>query len=108
MPTYRVEIYQGRRGRKPFVDWITGLRDHRARAAIDQRLRRLVLGNLGDHKKVGQDVWEFRVALGPGYRVYFGRVGRRVILLLCGGDKGSQRRDIVRARTYWADYLERP
>jgi putative addiction module killer protein len=61
---------------------------------------------MGDHKSVGGGVWEARAALGPGYRIYFGKLGSTAILLLCGGDKASQGRDIKHARRHWADYLE--
>lgn len=107
MAGYSVEIYQNRRGQQPFVNWVNALRNRRAQTAIDQRLRRLSLGNLGDYKGVGKGVFELRIDAGPGYRVYFSRVGTVVILLLCGGDKRSQRRDIDRAQAYWADYQER-
>ena len=66
----------------------------------------LTLGNLGDHKFVGRGVWEARFQFGPGYRLYFGKVGRNLVLLLCGGDKDTQRRDIGRAQEYWAGFLE--
>ena len=107
MGEYNVEIYQDRRGRQPFVDWANALRDQRAQAAIDQRVRRLTLGNLGDYRGVGKGVFELRIDVGPGYRVYFGREGTVVIVLLCGGDKRTQQRDIERAQAYWADYQER-
>jgi putative addiction module killer protein len=64
------------------------------------------MGNLGDHKSVGAGVWEARVMLGAGYRIYVGRVGRELVLLLLGGDKASQARDITRAHQHWQDYLE--
>lgn len=107
MSAYKVEIYQDRRGKSPFEDWVNALRDSRAQAAIDSRLRRISLGNLGDHKSVGGGVSELRLATGPGYRVYFGRVGNTVILLLCGGDKSTQSQDIAKAKAYWLDYKER-
>ena len=107
MAEYNVEIYQDRRERQPFVDWANALRDQRAQAAIDQRLRRLTLGNLGDYRGVGKGVFELRIDVGPGYRVYFGREGTVAIVLLCGGDKRTQQRDIERAQAYWADYQER-
>ena len=106
MVEYQVEIYQDQRGRQPFSNWVNSLRDRRGQAAIDNRLRRIALGNLGDYKSVGGGVFELRVDTGPGYRVYFGRVGKIIILLLCGGDKSTQRRDIERAKAYWADYQE--
>ena len=78
--------------------WYSRLRDVRAQARIDARIRRVSLGNFGDVKSVGDGVGELRVSYGPGYRVYFARRGERVIVLLCGGDKGSQRRDIAQAK----------
>lgn len=80
-----------------FVRWLTALRDHQAQARIVARIRRAGLGNLGDVKVVGAGVSEMRIDVGPGYRVYFTRRQERLILLLCGGDKSSQSRDIRRA-----------
>jgi len=81
-----------------FQVWIGGLKDEVSRAIILRRIRRLGGGHLGDVKAVGAGVHELRIAYGPGFRVYFVRRGEVVILLLCGGDKGSQARDIERAR----------
>ena len=78
-------------------DWINSLRDLRAVARIDARIGRLRLGNFGDAKSVGDGVSELR-DYGPGYRVYFTRRGETVVILLCGGAKGSQARDIERAK----------
>jgi putative addiction module killer protein len=69
-------------------------------------LARLRLGNFGDARRVG-DIFELRVQFGPGYRIYYGRDGDRIVILLCGGDKGSQARDIERAQGYWREYLGR-
>lgn len=80
-----------------FVTWLDHLRDRDARARIMTRIRRLALGNPGDVKPVGEGVSEMRVDYGPGYRLYFVRRGSEVVLLLCGGDKRTQQRDIVRA-----------
>lgn len=80
-----------------FSRWLGGLRDRTARARILVRIDRLALGNPGDVKPVGGGVSELRIAYGPGYRVYFTRKGEAVVLLLCGGDKGSQKRDIAEA-----------
>jgi len=71
------------------------------------RLNRLRLGNFGDCKFVGDGVHELRIAYGPGYRVYFGREGNFVVILLSGGDKGSQTRDITKAKEFWLDYNRR-
>jgi putative addiction module killer protein len=80
-----------------FSDWFAGLRDREARARITVRIRRLSLGNPGDVKPVGSGVSEMRIDHGPGYRVYFVRRGDMVVVLLCGGDKRNQDRDIARA-----------
>ena len=77
-----------------FAAWFAGLRDHQARARITVRLRRFSLGNPGGVKSVGGGVSEMRIDYGPGYRVYFTRRGETVIVLLCGGDKRTQSRDI--------------
>jgi putative addiction module killer protein len=81
-----------------FYQWLTGLRDERAEMRIVSRIRRLSIGNFGDVKPVGEGVSELRIDYGPGYRVYFVQRGRTFILLLCGGDKRTQVRDIQRAK----------
>lgn len=80
-----------------FAKWFADLRDQRARTAIVSRLDRLAFGHAGDAEPVGKGVSELRIHYGPGYRVYFQRRGNTVIVLLCGGDKGSQQRDIKAA-----------
>ena len=82
-----------------FRRWIRRLRDRRAVARINARLRNVSIGNLGDTTSVGDGVFEIRIHYGPGYRLYFLREGPVVIVLLCGGDKDSQSRDIERARS---------
>lgn len=91
-------------GRAPFSEWLDALADDRAYAAIAVRLDRARLGNLGDCRFIGGGLGELRIHFGPGYRVYFGEDGKEIILLLCGGVKGTQRSDIARAKTYWQDY----
>jgi putative addiction module killer protein len=81
-----------------FNDWLHGLRDIRGKAKILARLKRAEQGNLGDHRSVGDRVFEMRVDFGPGYRVYFSRMGGIVIIILVGGDKSSQSRDITKAK----------
>ena len=80
-----------------FAAWFEGLRDRQARARIVARIRRLSLGNPGDVKPVGSGVSEMRIDYGPGYRVYFTQRGEVVVILLCGGDKRTQDRDIAHA-----------
>jgi putative addiction module killer protein len=82
-----------------FRDWLRGLRDRRARLRIDDRLKRLATGNTGDTKSVGGGVQELRMRFGPGYRVYYMWRGEVLIILLNGGDKSSQARDIAKAKS---------
>jgi putative addiction module killer protein len=81
-----------------YASWFRSVRDKAVRGRIVARIERLQLGNFGDAKSIGGGVHELRMNFGPGYRVYFTRRGERIILLLCGGDKASQSRDIARAR----------
>lgn len=92
-------------GRNLFRDWLAAL-DVAVRARIQARVLRFELGHLGDHKSVGAGVWEARLTFGPGYRIYFGKDGDSVIVLLAGGAKASQAQDIRRAQGFWRDYLE--
>ena len=87
------------------MQWMKGLRDIRGKQAIEARLARVRLGNLGDHRLVGDGVTELRFFIGPGYRVYIGLEGDTVVILLCGGDKGSQAGDIEMAKAFRKDYL---
>jgi putative addiction module killer protein len=104
---FELLYYQEANGRRPLIDWMVGLRDKRAKARIASRLRQVEAGNLGDSKPVGEGVIELRVDVGAGYRVYCGRHGQRWIILLCGGDKDSQTKDIARAKTLWEDWKRR-
>lgn len=81
-----------------FRSWLADLRDNKGKARILARIRSAELGNLGDVKSIGEGVSEMRIFVGPGYRVYFTRLGRQIVLLLAGGDKESQKRDIRRAQ----------
>ena len=94
--SFVVREYVEDSGRIPFRDWLGGL-DITTRARVQARILRFEMGNLGDHKEVGAGVWEARFDFGPGYRLYFGRRGRELVLLLTGGDKKSQSKDIKRA-----------
>jgi putative addiction module killer protein len=92
-------------GRSPFREWLRTL-DVAAQARIQARVLRFELGNFGDHKAVGGGVLEARVMFGPGYRIYFAREADRVVLLLLGGDKRTQPKDIRRAQEPWLNYRE--
>jgi putative addiction module killer protein len=81
-----------------FTAWLDNVKDERAAARIVTRVRRMEIGNAGDVRSVGEGVSEIRIDYGPGYRVYFTRRGRTVVILLCGGDKKSQRKDIALAK----------
>ncbi len=83
---------------RDYARWFSALRDRRAKARIATRIDRLALGHFGDARSVGGGVSELRIDYGPGYRLYWTRRGERLILLVCGGDKSSQRADIARAR----------
>ena len=96
--------YQDTSGNVPFTQWFRSLRDKQAAARISMRLRRLQQGNFGDCKPVGEGVRELRVHVGAGYRIYFARHGATVVLLLCGGSKASQKRDIEQAQQFWVQW----
>lgn len=96
--------YETADGRSPFDDWISGLRDLAARLKIYVRIDRAEKGNLGNHRFLGGGLLELKIDFGPGYRVYIGLHGEQLIVLLCGGDKSTQDRDIASAREYWEDW----
>lgn len=91
----------------PFDEWLTGLRDRRAKARILIRLDRLELGLEGHWRSVGEGIRELKITEGKGYRVYYAWDGPKIVLLLGGGDKSTQNADIENAKTYWSSYCER-
>lgn len=99
--------YQAEDGKSPVSAWLSELRDHRARAQIEIRLRRVTVGNFGDCEPVGEGVLELRIDIGAGYRVYCARHGLALVILLCGGNKSTQKTDIKLAKDYWSDWKRR-
>jgi len=89
------------------MNWLKSLKDAKGRTAIRAKVARARLGNLGDCQPVGDGVQEMRIHYGPGYRIYFGWDGAALVILLCGGDKAGQERDIAKAKRYWLDYRSR-
>ena len=91
---YEIVDYLTRGGVDPFLEWVRGLSDRQARARVLVRVQRMASGNFGDYKQLADGVCELRIDYGPGYRVYYARVGSKLILLLVGGDKRKQQVDI--------------
>ncbi len=89
------------------MDWLADLADRQARARVAVRVQRMASGNFGDHKSLTEGVCELRIDYGPGYRVYYARVGDKVLLLLIGGDKRKQQADIDTAVAYLKDWKRR-
>ena len=101
----QVFVYAKENGKEPFTDWLYGLRDVMGRKRILARLARLKSVNYGDCEAVGDGVSELRMFFGSGYRVYFGERNNNIVILLCGGDKKSQSKDIEQAKIFWKEYL---
>jgi len=102
--TKQIIIYADENGREPFRNWIDDLKDKKNQQRIRARIRRLGEGLYGDCDSVGEGASELRMFFGPGYRVYYGEDADNIVVLLCGGDKDSQSRDIKNAKEYWKDY----
>jgi putative addiction module killer protein len=98
-----IRIYEDEEGRAPFSVWMDR-QEAPLYGRVMARLERVELGNLGDHRGVGDGVFELRIDFGPGYRVYFGVDGSELVVLLIGGTKKTQRRDIETAKQYWRNY----
>ena len=107
MLVYDIFEYLTADGHSPFSEWLQGLGDLKARARIRTRLDRFRLGNPGDYASVGDHVFELRFFFGPGYRVYYGLKADSKVVLLGGGTKDTQQRNIRVVREYWNDYRNR-
>lgn len=106
VPGPQLVVYRDARGREPFVTWYAALDSHAA-AKVTVALGRLAAGNRSETKPVGAGVLERRIHWGPGYRIYFGLDGTRLVVLLGGGTKKRQQRDITAAQARWQDYKAR-
>jgi putative addiction module killer protein len=103
----QIVFYADKDGNEPFQVWIDNLRDKQGRRRIINRLFRVQQGNYGDVEPIGEGLSELRLFFGPGYRVYFGEDAGNIVVILCGGDKASQSRDIETAKDYWKEYKSR-
>lgn len=101
---FEIKHYISDDDRDVFADWRDTIKDSKTKIAIDRRIYRVELGNFGDHKPCREGVWELRIDVAAGYRVYYARAGRFVVLLLCGGTKQTQDADISKACEYWKDW----
>jgi putative addiction module killer protein len=101
MTLFEIAIYETAEGKQAFTEWLLSMKDRAGQRAVISRLRRLSQGNPGDCQTVGDGVHELRIHQGPGYRVYFAYDGRTIVILLCGGNKSTQDRDIEIAKGYW-------
>jgi putative addiction module killer protein len=105
MSMIEIRYYAASGGDQPFAEWFADL-DPVARAKVARALMRMEQGNLSNVKSIGEGVLEYRIDFGPGYRVYFGRDGEVLVILLTGGTKKRQQRDIEAAKEYWRDYKQ--
>ena len=99
-------IYDNENGKEPFTEWLNSCSKN-TRAKIFTRLDRVEQGNFGDYKHIDNDIYELRIHSGPGYRIYYGKMENAIILLLTGGTKSSQKRDIAKAKKFWDDFNRR-
>lgn len=104
---YEIRHYLTSEEKDVYLDWLRKQRDTTARIAIDRRVIRVEQGNFGDHKFCRDGVWELRIDVGAGYRIYYATAGKQIVLLLCGGDKRTQDTDINRACEHWRDWQRR-
>ena len=102
-----IHEYTDELGISPYAKWLSSIRDSRAKARIMMHVDRMELGLFGDSESIGEGLSELRIHYGPGYRVYYGKAEKHHYLLLCGGDKSTQSRDIKRAKAHWQDYQRR-
>jgi putative addiction module killer protein len=102
-----INEYTDEQGKSLYAEWLGILRDKRAKAKVIMQVDRMELGLFGDSQPIGDGLSELRIHYGPGYRVYYGKEGQQVYLLLCGGDKSTQSQDIKQAKVCWQDHKRR-
>src|SRR3989338_6925856 len=107
MQEREIRIYKNKKGKAPVLKWLSAIKNNKIKNQIKNRIRRLSLSHFGDYKHVGNGVYELRVHFGPSYRIYFGFFNEAVIVLLSGGEKNKQQKDIEKAKLFWLDYNER-
>lgn len=102
-----IQFYSTSNSKQPVKEWLKDFKDEVTQTRIERRLEKLALGHFGDVKSVGDGILELRLHFGPGYRVYFSEVNNFIVLLLCGGDKSTQAKDIKKAKEYWHEFIKR-
>lgn len=104
---FGIGYYENENGKIPFLDWFEDL-DYQIRARVEKRLKIYEqTGHLGDYKNLGDGIYEMRLFFGSGYRIYFTKQDDKIIIILCGGDKSTQTRDIEKAKKYWKDFTNK-
>jgi putative addiction module killer protein len=103
---FQVEIHQDFEGKSSFVEWVGSIHDRKTVNIVQKRLGLLRMGNMGDYKFF-EGLYELRIDYGPGYRIYCGKKDKAFIIVLCGGSKASQKKDIEKALRYWEDFKKR-
>ena len=106
MIEFTLRIYEKKNGKMPFYEWLMD-QDVTIKQIIRTRLDRLSLGNFSNNEPVGDGINEIKVNTGPGYRIYYGIIDSKIVLILCSGDKSTQDKDIKKAKEYFKDYKMR-
>lgn len=102
-----IRIYTDSKGKMPFDEWLSSIKDRVIKARIRARLDRVSLGNFGDYKLIAHNLWELRLQFGSGYRIYYTVFDDEIVILLCGGDKNTQSKDIKKAKSFLKELMER-
>lgn len=104
---FELDVYETEDGKRPFSDWLKSIKDTRTRVRLTKRLDKVERGSLGEIRFIDDSIWELKEDFGPGYRIYYTRVGAKILLLLAGSVKIDQDRTIAKAKEYLADYERR-